>query len=1138
MSWDNPEPDAVAVTIVRTDVEYHYVPAGGIPDGATFVNLSEASTLSRTKGQTGINLTVDNLIGGYNYLFRVTSFVNTSSGVVSLQTAEVTALANFPVVAAPTLTVQVDQVATIDFNHSVPDNAPPKRAGDITPLNDAINFVIQMQTTTPAREFDLTMQDLSMQEVVIDATNGLTSGVPWTAAVRYSYPVGGSGDSSAASDPVIPKLPVPDMITLTEVPPAANTLTGGFRFDLTTVDPSISVAVAAEINTTNAGAENVSSDDNMVTVSGSYTPGEVSTGATFSSNELTGGIAYRAYLTPKYTLSGDPIPIAAEHIVGEGVAKSPFGAAPRLPTIQNVAATPVIDGYPLGRVDLMWDNPSDIPGTANDLVGFSLTIMNATNSAANYRENITLDEGSLDSNSFLVKGYIVNYSRLELDREGGTPDAVFPGDGLNFTITPRYKQTGLLNSSLAVAGGPSAEASAAPYAALIRAITADYSSGMVNIDISTVFKYGEISHFNITYSNTDLGVPPTTFIPLSGIPNPADNADNFTLQVAMTRIFPDAVTPSATFQFYAEVVHTGRNMQAFLAGRATGITGEILINRDIDGDGILIGIVASPATPLDECPVEQGNDQNLDFDLDGCKDTADETLAISGPTNPVLVVPADEAAGRTSLDLSWDAADTTQDYYTSFTHYEISIRRHDGGGNTFTLLSSQRVTAVAATTATLSGLAPATTYSVAVRAVFQNTDGVQVFSERSSYSNIKTTISNLVDEDGDGLIEIRTAEQLNNIRYALDGSSYKTSATAAANTTGCPSSGCNGYELEDDISLTAYESGIGWRRVGDRTAGFFGIFEGNDHVIRNLTMLLPNTTAVGFFGALTAGAQVRNVRFEDVNVTGRAEVGGLAGRAYGNSSAGVTIVNTSVEGSVSGSEKTEIGDRYIGGLVGLAGEIGSRGTIIEASFFKGTINVSGRLTTRIGGLVGSDGFPARSAPLDQRIKIRASFARATITSSAMDTSIFIGGLIGQTRRGIIENSYMRGSITAASGATNIGGLAGSAPASSITNSYAVAPITPTTDSNIAGIVTSAGAGSGPTIVTACYWAGVTGAPAAGAGAGARRTPAQMQVNRTADNLYSTWTATCPNDSTKTIWSFAANRYPQIQCTLGGIEAQE
>ena len=60
-----------------------------------------------------------------------------------------------------------------------------------------------------------------------------------------------------------------------------------------------------------------------------------------------------------------------------------------------------------------------------------------------------------------------------------------------------------------------------------------------------------------------------------------------------------------------------------------------------------------------------------------------------------------------------------------------------------------------------------------------------------------------VDNDGDGLIEIWTLTDLNNMRYNLAGTSYKDSAAATGATTGCPTSdGCTGYELMANLDFT------------------------------------------------------------------------------------------------------------------------------------------------------------------------------------------------------------------------------------------------------------------------------------------------------------------------------------------------
>ena len=57
------------------------------------------------------------------------------------------------------------------------------------------------------------------------------------------------------------------------------------------------------------------------------------------------------------------------------------------------------------------------------------------------------------------------------------------------------------------------------------------------------------------------------------------------------------------------------------------------------------------------------------------------------------------------------------------------------------------------------------------------------------------------DSDGDGLIDIDTLEELNNIRYNLEGTSYKVSAGGSGNSEGCPATGCDGYELTRNLDF-------------------------------------------------------------------------------------------------------------------------------------------------------------------------------------------------------------------------------------------------------------------------------------------------------------------------------------------------
>ena len=59
----------------------------------------------------------------------------------------------------------------------------------------------------------------------------------------------------------------------------------------------------------------------------------------------------------------------------------------------------------------------------------------------------------------------------------------------------------------------------------------------------------------------------------------------------------------------------------------------------------------------------------------------------------------------------------------------------------------------------------------------------------------------VVDSDNDGLIDINTLEELNNIRYNLEGTSYKVSADGSGSSEGCPATGCDGYELMGNLDF-------------------------------------------------------------------------------------------------------------------------------------------------------------------------------------------------------------------------------------------------------------------------------------------------------------------------------------------------
>ena len=149
-----------------------------------------------------------------------------------------------------------------------------------------------------------------------------------------------------------------------------------------------------------------------------------------------------------------------------------------------------------------------------------------------------------------------------------------------------------------------------------------------------------------------------------------------------------------------------------------------------------------------------------------------------------------------------------------------------------------------------------------------------------------------IDQDDDGLIELCDLDALDAVRYQLDGSGYRESFDAVKITVGCPSSGCNGYELRSNLDFNsddsyrdttykeAWTSGLGWLPIGDRLNFFSARFEGNGHTIANLYINRPSDY-VGLFRATTRLAKISDLLLSQTNIRGNSYVGSLAGHNAG-----------------------------------------------------------------------------------------------------------------------------------------------------------------------------------------------------------------------------------------------------------------
>ena len=302
---------------------------------------------------------------------------------------------------------------------------------------------------------------------------------------------------------------------------------------------------------------------------------------------------------------------------------------------------------------------------------------------------------------------------------------------------------------------------------------------------------------------------------------------------------------------------------------------------------------------------------------------------------------------------------------------------------------------------------------------------------------------------------------------------------------------CGYYILTVDIDLsgdnftTAVIDGV-----------FGGHFDGNGHIIRNITIDTAgaNNDYLGLFGIISAS--VSNLGIENINITGGADshrLGGLCGYNYRG-----TITNCYSTGSVTGGADSHL----LGGLCGHndegtitncyatgavtggydAGSLGglcgiNYGTITNC-YATGLVN-GGNSSNSLGGLCGSNVgtitncYATGSVTGDDLLGGLCGCNSDTITNcyatgsvAGGDGSCRLGGLCGAVRGGTITNCYATGLVTGGDNSYCLGGLCGYNASGTITNCYALGLVTGGNDSYALGGL--CGENSEGTI-TNCFW---------------------------------------------------------------------
>lgn len=329
---------------------------------------------------------------------------------------------------------------------------------------------------------------------------------------------------------------------------------------------------------------------------------------------------------------------------------------------------------------------------------------------------------------------------------------------------------------------------------------------------------------------------------------------------------------------------------------------------------------------------------------------------------------------------------------------------------------------------------------------------------------------------------------------------------------------------------------------------FIGIFDGNGHVINNLTIdaRVSGKSYLGLFGRINSGGEVKNLGVENVTVLGgtnsvylgglcgsnsgklsdchttgavigKSETRNLGGLCGGNESLGF-ITDCYAIGSVIGgdnssnlgglcgrnfgalSDRSYIENCYasvsvsagqgsfsVGGLCGV-----NYSSSIDYSYSLGAVT-SGDRSEHLGGLCGRN-----LGTLSNGSYIENCYASGAISAGAYSSSL--GGLCGSNDKGGIYDSYSLGTVTGGDRASELGGLCGRNYDASIIRCYATGVVVSGFDSHSLGGICGANAGT----IAICFWdiqtsrmtSGVGGVDGGSTVDSAGKTTAQMQMQST------------------------------------------
>ena len=231
------------------------------------------------------------------------------------------------------------------------------------------------------------------------------------------------------------------------------------------------------------------------------------------------------------------------------------------------------------------------------------------------------------------------------------------------------------------------------------------------------------------------------------------------------------------------------------------------------------------------------------------------------------------------------------------------------------------------------------------------------------------------------------------------------------------------FKLMKDLDLTDWiaenNPKQGWIPIGVESSPFKGIFNGNNHKVKGLSIKRSTEDNVGFFG-YTLDATIQDLTLEGAYVIGKDNVGGFAGQLNSSTLSNVSLVLSNTDG-VSG-------DDNIGGFFGKAA---------ASTFTNCHVTVSGKKGVSGSSSVGGFGGYSSNTTINE-------FS----SSTAVNAIDYGGGLMGVMDDGICQNGVFEGNIIVSNGSG--GGLTAKA------NGYNVSDVTITGNLSCVGSGCQAG----------------------------------------------------------------------------------